>query len=206
MAIAYGIDVNSVDDSYVAIAERALEGLSEAAVPGAYMVDQIPLRELRSVLEIVTAESPLVKYIPSWLPGGRFKVKAAGWRALADAMPNKPFQAVKDALVSPSIPCSFCLLTPLSEARERDPVDGRDALGEPTRGRGRSGRRAGRAQLRCRSILWRRGHDRCRRTVVLPRDVMLPRRPEESAGGAGPRRGPGQAPRVRRQGEPPVHQ
>ena len=43
MSIAYGIEVTDHEDRYIAIAERALEGLSEAAVPGAYMVDQIPL-------------------------------------------------------------------------------------------------------------------------------------------------------------------
>jgi hypothetical protein len=42
--IAYGIQIKDKTDEYIHIAESALEGMSEAAVPGAFLrlVDQIP--------------------------------------------------------------------------------------------------------------------------------------------------------------------
>jgi hypothetical protein len=42
MDIAYGIKVKETNDEYIHIAEGALEGTSEAAIPGAFLVDQIP--------------------------------------------------------------------------------------------------------------------------------------------------------------------
>src|SRR5258708_1229228 len=42
MDIAYGIQIKDKSDEYIHIAESALEGMSEAAVPGAFLVDQIP--------------------------------------------------------------------------------------------------------------------------------------------------------------------
>lgn len=42
MDIAYGIQVKDKTDEYIRIAESALEGLSAAAVPGAFLVDQMP--------------------------------------------------------------------------------------------------------------------------------------------------------------------
>ena len=42
MDIAYGIQIKDKTDEYIHIAESALEGMSEAAVPGAFLVDQIP--------------------------------------------------------------------------------------------------------------------------------------------------------------------
>ncbi len=84
MDIAYGIQVEKRTDEYISVAENALEGLSAAAVPGAFMVDQIPF----------------LKYVPSWFPGARFQERAAYWKSLSEIMVNKPFNAVKDAFVS----------------------------------------------------------------------------------------------------------
>ena len=40
-----------------------------------------------------------MKYVPSWFPGAGFQKKAQEWAHLANEMPNKPFNAVKDAVV-----------------------------------------------------------------------------------------------------------
>ena len=42
MDIAYGIQIKDKTDEYIHIAESALEGLSAAAIPGAFLVDQMP--------------------------------------------------------------------------------------------------------------------------------------------------------------------
>lgn len=105
MDIAYGIQVKDRTDEFITIAESALEGLSEAAVPGAFLVDQIPWRTSPlpalslSTLQISPIQCIVVKYIPSWFPGAGFQKKAQEWAHLANEMPNKPFNAVKAAVV-----------------------------------------------------------------------------------------------------------
>ena len=91
MNIGYGISVQESDDPYILIAEEALNGLSEAGVPGAFWVDLIPL----------------LKYVPSWFPGAGFQKKAARWREVNNAMAEKPFRHVKEQLVLDSI-SFFC--------------------------------------------------------------------------------------------------
>jgi hypothetical protein len=43
--MTYGIDVKGADDKYVTIPEKVLHAISEAATPGSFLVDAIPLRE-----------------------------------------------------------------------------------------------------------------------------------------------------------------
>lgn len=42
MNLTYGIHVASADDKYITMAEKALAGMSEAANPGAFLVDFLP--------------------------------------------------------------------------------------------------------------------------------------------------------------------
>ncbi|KAJ6580663.1 cytochrome P450 [Mycena capillaripes] len=64
MDVTYGISVRSSDDPYINLAKDAMHGLSVASIPGAFWVDTIPL----------------LKYVPEWVPGARFKRKAREWR------------------------------------------------------------------------------------------------------------------------------
>lgn len=48
MKVVYGIDVAPKDDYYIAIAERALDGMAKAASPGAFLVDILPIRQSNS--------------------------------------------------------------------------------------------------------------------------------------------------------------
>jgi hypothetical protein len=45
MGVTYGISISSTEDRYIAIAEKALDGMAKAASPGAFLVDLIPIRE-----------------------------------------------------------------------------------------------------------------------------------------------------------------
>ena len=83
MKISYGIDVKESDDPYLAIAEDALDGVNQAAIPGAFWVDLFPI----------------LKYVPSWFPGAGFQKKAAYWRELNAAVIEKPFRYVEEQLV-----------------------------------------------------------------------------------------------------------
>jgi hypothetical protein len=42
MGVVYGIKVLPHDDSYISVAEEALDGMARAANPGAFLVDIIP--------------------------------------------------------------------------------------------------------------------------------------------------------------------
>jgi hypothetical protein len=71
-------------DSYVALADAALRPFSHAGYFGTYLVDYIPI----------------LKYVPSWLPGASFKRKAREWRRLSHEMRESQFKSVKQKMVS----------------------------------------------------------------------------------------------------------
>ena len=83
MKIGYGIAVQESDDPYISIAEEALEGIAEAGIPGAFLVDMFPI----------------LKYVPSWFPGAGFQKKAARWREVTNTMAEKPFRRAQEQLV-----------------------------------------------------------------------------------------------------------
>jgi hypothetical protein len=83
IALAYGLEIQKNDDRYLEIAEKALVGLTASGAPGAFLVDSIPL----------------LKYMPSWMPGADFKRKAKEWKASATDMMNIPFEAAEKAIV-----------------------------------------------------------------------------------------------------------
>jgi len=84
LSVAYGITIKDSDDPYISTAEIALNGLSDAGIPGTYWVDYLPF----------------LKHVPSWMPGASFKRKAAYWQMVNKDMIEKPFLHVKDQLVS----------------------------------------------------------------------------------------------------------
>ena len=83
MNITYGIDVQESDDPYILLAEEALKGFNEAAIPGTFWVDLFPI----------------LKHVPSWFPGAGFQRKAAHWRQVNTLLTGKPFFYVQEQLV-----------------------------------------------------------------------------------------------------------
>ncbi|KAJ7825078.1 cytochrome P450 [Mycena leptocephala] len=86
LSVTYGISPASEEDVFVRLAEKAVGALATAAL-GGYLVDLYP---------------PLRK-IPSWLPGGAFKRKAATWKRLLDQMRVVPFEHAKSELVGDGV-------------------------------------------------------------------------------------------------------
>lgn len=43
---------------------------------------------------------PILRYTPSWFPGASFKSNAAIWKKTASEFVNKPFDVVKNRMVS----------------------------------------------------------------------------------------------------------
>jgi hypothetical protein len=87
MNIVYGYTVANEDDAYIALAEACAQALSHASVFGTYLVDYIPI----------------LKYVPSWIPGVSFKRKAREWRILASERIERPFKTVKENMVSETL-------------------------------------------------------------------------------------------------------
>ncbi|KAI0319836.1 cytochrome P450 [Amylostereum chailletii] len=79
MKRVYGHTVKDNTDRYVRLVEAASASTSEAALPGAFLVDLFPS----------------LKYVPEWMPGAGFKTKAREWRKLSQDMINAPYDMVK---------------------------------------------------------------------------------------------------------------
>lgn len=70
-------------DPYMENVELTAEGFIEAAIPGQFLVDLIPV----------------LKYVPSWVPGAGFKKKAAKWSKANIELLNDPWNESKMKLV-----------------------------------------------------------------------------------------------------------
>jgi hypothetical protein len=83
MDIAYGIDVLPENDPYIRAAEKGI-AVMVANQASAFLVDAIPV----------------LKYLPSWLPGAGFKRFSLESRRLSHEVLESPFRVLKQAVVS----------------------------------------------------------------------------------------------------------
>ncbi|KAJ7650768.1 cytochrome P450 [Roridomyces roridus] len=83
LSVTYGIDVQASNDPYLQTAQMAVRAMSDAAMPGRYLVDLIPS----------------LKYIPNWFPGVGFKRQAAEGNRLVKEMRDAPFAHTKEAAI-----------------------------------------------------------------------------------------------------------
>ena len=77
ISLAYGLNIHSKDDPYIAVAEKAGESITQAAVPGAFLVNLIPS----------------LQYVPEWFPGAGWKKTVREWKKLQEEFRELPFQA-----------------------------------------------------------------------------------------------------------------
>ncbi|KAG5733206.1 O-methylsterigmatocystin oxidoreductase, partial [Termitomyces sp. T112] len=100
----YGIEIQSKDDPYIKTAAKATHTLFTAAVPGAFLVDFLPI----------------LKYVPDWMPFADFKRKVKEWRNLASDMVNMPYDAAKRNIGNGDAASSFILrsLQNMDESRD----------------------------------------------------------------------------------------
>ncbi|TCD64487.1 hypothetical protein EIP91_004048 [Steccherinum ochraceum] len=82
--VTYGKKITSMDDEYVRIAQIALEGGSIASIVGAFWIEYLPI----------------LRHIPTWVPGTVSMKTIAKYRPYLMDMVNKPFEEVKIALSS----------------------------------------------------------------------------------------------------------
>ena len=81
--MTYSINVQPYNDPYIKIAEEAVGAAGEVLIPGAFLVDIIPI----------------LKYVPEWFPGAKFQSKAAVMRKHAAMMRNMTFAATEELMV-----------------------------------------------------------------------------------------------------------
>ncbi|KAF8524543.1 cytochrome P450 [Hysterangium stoloniferum] len=92
MDILYGIKVKPSGDPYLKLAEEALKVAAVAANPGTYIVDTFPI----------------LKYVPEWMPGAGFKVKARIWKEeLGSKMPVMPHEECKRTMAAGNATVSY---------------------------------------------------------------------------------------------------
>ncbi|KAJ7116552.1 cytochrome P450 [Mycena epipterygia] len=80
--ICYGIHVADAGDEYVTVADQALAGISSSGNFGTFAVDYFPL----------------LRYIPAWFPGAKFKREGLKWRRASSRLFNYAFDSVKQKL------------------------------------------------------------------------------------------------------------
>ncbi|KAJ6512839.1 cytochrome P450 [Mycena sanguinolenta] len=79
MATLYGYEVQPTDDHFVALSENVMQRLADSFFPGAVAVNTFPI----------------LRYLPSWMPGGDFQRFAAECRQMIKEMREAPFNFVK---------------------------------------------------------------------------------------------------------------
>ncbi|KAF9264569.1 putative CyP450 monooxygenase [Marasmius fiardii PR-910] len=91
LKLAYGYELQSNNDPYVDLAAKALAAVTQAVNHGAFAVDYLPI----------------LKHLPSWLPGASFKRKAQTWAPLATEVRELPWKLMKNAMTDGTGPPSF---------------------------------------------------------------------------------------------------
>ncbi|KAF7346364.1 O-methylsterigmatocystin oxidoreductase [Mycena sanguinolenta] len=92
MATLYGYEVRPSNDHFVALSENAVNKFSESVFPGAAAVNTFPI----------------LRYLPSWMPGAGFQRFAAESRQSAKEMREVPFDFAKRNMVASNV-----LITPV---------------------------------------------------------------------------------------------
>ncbi|KAH8103605.1 CyP450 monooxygenase [Cristinia sonorae] len=95
--VTYGKKITSIDDEYVTLAKVAVEALSQAVIPGACWVEYMPI----------------LKYIPSWVPGTASMKLAEKYLPYVTKMKDQPYSEVKAAFNEGS--ATPCMTTSLLE-------------------------------------------------------------------------------------------
>jgi hypothetical protein len=100
LTFGYSVVDDQYEDPLVNIAEKAMQGFARASEPGAFLVDIIPL----------------LKYVPSWVPGAGFQKEAVRMRSELEKLYDVPYAFVKREMVKPPMNSEKLYLTALHRA------------------------------------------------------------------------------------------
>ena len=92
------MDITDEKDPILCTAMEALHIANRAAIPGAFLVDVIPMctshRVFEDIISLNLRLSP-VKYVPEWFPGAQFQNFARVARGRFDVAINEPLEYAK---------------------------------------------------------------------------------------------------------------
>ena len=94
MELTYGIDVKSLDDEYMRLVQEGNDIFMKAFVPGKYLVETFPI----------------LKRVPAWFPGAKFRREAAEWKEAYAQVRTRPFKETMDKLVRSKTCQSYILM------------------------------------------------------------------------------------------------
>ncbi|KAF8960427.1 cytochrome P450 [Flammula alnicola] len=84
LSLAYGLNIQESNDPYVNLAEKAVDSVTQAVIPGAFLVDLMPI----------------LRYVPEYFPGAGFQKKAKAWRQIQEDFRELPFKATLQNMAS----------------------------------------------------------------------------------------------------------
>ncbi|OCH95986.1 cytochrome P450 [Obba rivulosa] len=91
LMMSHGYKVQEEEDIIVNTVDEAVDQFSKFTAPGAFLVDVFPI----------------LKYVPSWMPGTEWKKKAVAWRAKIDEMCDLPYNFVREQMAAGTARPSF---------------------------------------------------------------------------------------------------
>ncbi|KAH9853240.1 cytochrome P450 [Lenzites betulinus] len=106
LSIAYGIDIEREKTPYMAIAAETMATFAATFVPGKYLVETFPS----------------LRFLPSWLPGARFKREGKAWKPIVERLRNTPWDATVAAMKDGVAPQS--IVTTMLERTSGHKLDG----------------------------------------------------------------------------------
>ena len=80
----YGIEIEEMNHEYVRLVTQARDVMDTIKHPGNFWLEYMPF----------------LRYVPTWVPGASGVKYAARVRPTVEAMVNKPFDTIKDEIVS----------------------------------------------------------------------------------------------------------
>ena len=101
MEMTYGISIVNNENRFLRATAVAVEILSRVLVPGAFLVDSIPIRASHRVPKNLTwrcLDPALVKYVPEWFPGAGFKTTVREVQEVLDISVGGPLEHVKESM------------------------------------------------------------------------------------------------------------
>ena len=100
MEMTYGLNIANNEDQFLRALVEATEIIARVLIPGASLVDIIPMRASHIGYDKNTKPPNLqlipVKYIPEWFPGAGFKTVAKETRGQFSMAINGPLGYVKE--------------------------------------------------------------------------------------------------------------
>lgn len=83
LRVTYGLQVSGRDDEYVVLAEATVAIQNAITVPGKYLVEVLPF----------------LRFLPSWLPGAKFRREGKTWMPITRRMRDAPWDFTMKTIV-----------------------------------------------------------------------------------------------------------